>query len=71
MAWAASPRRATQPSPVLAEGGMRALTHCVVDGAAGMPPGTTSAYPHTRKALLTAVVRRIVELDQAELESQV
>ncbi|MGW0701005.1 TetR/AcrR family transcriptional regulator [Streptomyces sp. NPDC002867] len=54
---------------VLAEGGMRALTHRAVDGAAGLPAGTTSAYLRTRNALLTAVVRRIVELDQAELEA--
>ena len=40
-----------------------------VDRAAGLPPGTTSAYFRTRQALLTALVRRLVELDQAELQA--
>ncbi|WP_436949808.1 TetR/AcrR family transcriptional regulator [Streptomyces sp. SudanB52_2052] len=53
---------------VLAETGMRGLTHRAVDRAAGLPPGTTSAYYRTRQALLTALVRRLVALDQAELE---
>jgi DNA-binding transcriptional regulator YbjK len=53
---------------VLAESGMRGLTHRAVDRAAGLPPGTTSAYLRTRQALLTALVRRLVALDQAELE---
>lgn len=54
---------------VLAEEGMRGLTHRAVDRAAGLPPGTTSAYFRTRQALLTALVRRLVELDQAELQA--
>ncbi|GCB45152.1 TetR/AcrR family transcriptional regulator [Streptomyces sp. NL15-2K] len=53
---------------VLAETGMRGLTHRAVDRAAGFPPGTTSAYFRTRQALLTALVRRLVDLDQAELQ---
>ncbi|OKJ99668.1 TetR family transcriptional regulator [Streptomyces sp. CB03234] len=52
---------------VLADGGMRALTHRAVDAAAGLPTGTTSAYLRTRQALLTALVTRLVALDQAEL----
>ncbi|MFJ8104900.1 TetR/AcrR family transcriptional regulator [Streptomyces sp. NPDC096132] len=52
---------------VLADAGIRGLTHRAVDGAAGLPSGTTSAYFRTRRALLTALVRRLVELDQAEL----
>ncbi|GAA4915764.1 TetR/AcrR family transcriptional regulator [Streptomyces coeruleoprunus] len=52
---------------VLADGGMRALTHRAVDAAAGLPAGTTSAYFRTREALLTALVKRLVERDQAEL----
>lgn len=39
-----------------------------MDRAAGLPPGTTSAYYRTRQALLTALVRRLVALDQAELQ---
>ncbi|MEU5436038.1 TetR family transcriptional regulator C-terminal domain-containing protein [Streptomyces sp. NPDC020719] len=53
---------------VLADEGMRGLTHRAVDRAADLPPGTTSAYFRTRAALLTALVRRLVELDQAELQ---
>ncbi|MEU7301296.1 TetR family transcriptional regulator C-terminal domain-containing protein [Streptomyces sp. NPDC007206] len=52
---------------VLADAGMRGLTHRAVDRAAALPPGTTSAYFRTRQALLTALVRRLVALDQAEL----
>ncbi|MGW9117630.1 TetR/AcrR family transcriptional regulator [Streptomyces sp. NPDC055663] len=54
---------------VLAEEGMRGLTHRAVDRAAGLPPGTTSAYYRTRQALLTALVRRLVAHDQAELQA--
>ncbi|MEU2672990.1 TetR family transcriptional regulator C-terminal domain-containing protein [Streptomyces sp. NPDC007164] len=54
---------------VLAEEGMRGLTHRAVDRAAALPPGTTSAYFRTRQALLTALVRRLVALDQAELQA--
>ncbi|MET8751897.1 TetR family transcriptional regulator C-terminal domain-containing protein [Streptomyces sp. NPDC004667] len=54
---------------VLADLGMRGLTHRAVDRAAGLPPGTTSAYLRTRAALLTALVRRLVDRDQAELQS--
>ncbi|GGM15785.1 putative transcriptional regulator, TetR family protein [Streptomyces fumigatiscleroticus] len=53
---------------VLAEAGIRGLTHRAVDRAADLPPGTTSAYFRTRRALLTALVRRLVALDQAELQ---
>ncbi|MGW1191570.1 TetR/AcrR family transcriptional regulator [Streptomyces sp. NPDC002559] len=52
---------------VLADEGMRGLTHRAVDRAAGLPPGTTSAYFRTRRALLTGLVRRLVERDRAEL----
>ncbi|MER6357899.1 TetR family transcriptional regulator C-terminal domain-containing protein [Streptomyces sp. NPDC001634] len=53
---------------VIADTGIRGLTHRAVDRAAGLPPGTTSAYYRTRQALLTALVRRLVALDQAELQ---
>lgn len=53
---------------VLAREGMRGLTHRAVDRAVDLPPGTTSAYYRTRQALLTALVRRLVALDQAELQ---
>jgi DNA-binding transcriptional regulator YbjK len=54
---------------VLAESGMRGLTHRAVDRAAGLPAGTTSAYLRTRKDLLAALVRQLVALDQAELQA--
>ncbi|MFH7334339.1 TetR/AcrR family transcriptional regulator [Streptomyces sp. KHY 26] len=53
---------------VLADTGIRGLTHRAVDRAADLPAGTTSAYYRTRQALLTALVRRLVAVDQAELE---
>ncbi|MEU4482135.1 TetR/AcrR family transcriptional regulator [Micromonospora sp. NPDC023966] len=52
---------------LLAEGGMRALTHRAVDARAAMPPGTTSAYLRTRQALTEAVVQRLADLDRADL----
>ncbi|MEU9374200.1 TetR family transcriptional regulator C-terminal domain-containing protein [Streptomyces sp. NPDC048255] len=54
---------------VLADTGMRGLTHRAVDRAANLPTGTTSAYYRTRQALLTALVQRLVALDQAELQA--
>ena len=37
---------------VLAEHGMRGLTHRAVDEAAGIPPGSTSYYFRSRSALV-------------------
>ncbi|MFC8535802.1 TetR/AcrR family transcriptional regulator [Streptomyces sp. NPDC057249] len=56
---------------VLADEGIRGLTHRAVDRKAALPSGTTSAYFRTRAALLTALVMRLVQLDQAELQSTV
>ncbi|WP_433789093.1 TetR/AcrR family transcriptional regulator [Actinoplanes sp. CA-252034] len=53
---------------LVAELGMRGLTHRAVDTRAGLAQGTTSAYFRTRKALIEAVVRRLADLDQADLE---
>ncbi|GAA3368845.1 TetR/AcrR family transcriptional regulator [Streptomyces sannanensis] len=50
---------------LLAERGMRGLTHRAVDEHAGLPQGSTSNYARTRQALLEAAVRR-----QAERESR-
>ncbi|KPI05975.1 transcriptional regulator, TetR family [Actinobacteria bacterium OV450] len=52
---------------VLADEGIRGLTHRAVDRRAALPPGTTSAYFRTRAALLTGLVTRLVQRDQAEL----
>ncbi|GGX67673.1 TetR/AcrR family transcriptional regulator [Streptomyces fructofermentans] len=46
---------------LLAERGMRGLTHRAVDSAAGLPPGSTSNVARTRLALLEAAVRRLAE----------
>lgn len=54
---------------VLADEGIRGLTHRAVDRRASLPPGTTSAYFRTRAALLTGLVTRLVQRDQAELQS--
>ncbi|MEV0321739.1 TetR/AcrR family transcriptional regulator [Streptomyces sp. NPDC050658] len=51
---------------LLAERGMRGLTHRAVDEAAGLPQGSTSNHARTRLALLEAAVRR-----QAEREGEV
>ncbi|MEV6491637.1 TetR/AcrR family transcriptional regulator [Actinoplanes sp. NPDC051633] len=53
---------------VLADLGMRGLTHRAVDARAELPLGTTSAYFRTRKALIEAVVRRLADLDRADLD---
>lgn len=50
---------------VLAEHGMRGLTHRAVDAAADLPAGSTSYYFRTRAALVTGCVRRLVDLDLA------
>jgi DNA-binding transcriptional regulator YbjK len=44
---------------LLAERGLRGLTHRAVDEAAGLPPGSTSNHARTRAALLEAAVRRL------------
>lgn len=46
---------------VVADEGMRGLTHRAVDARAGAPTGTTSNYFRSRDALVDAVVTRIGE----------
>ena len=48
---------------VLGREGSKGLTHRAVDGAAGVPPGTTSNFFRTRSALLGAALNQHVELD--------
>ena len=50
---------------LVATQGLRGLTHRGVDVAAGLPPGSTSYYLRTRKALLTACMDRMLALDAA------
>lgn len=51
---------------VLAEHGMRGLTHRAVDAAAEIAPGSTSYYFRSRSALVEGCVTRLVEIDEAE-----
>ena len=51
---------------VIAEHGMRGLTHRSVDAAAGAPVGTTSNHARTRLAVLLLAMERITELDARE-----
>ncbi len=48
---------------LLAERGMRGLTHRAVDEAAGLPPGSTSNLARTRAALLELTLARLTELE--------
>lgn len=48
---------------LLAERGMRGLTHRAVDGAAGLPPGSTSNVARTRSDLLRLALTRLTELE--------
>lgn len=50
---------------VLAEGGMRSLTHRGVDAAAGLPLGSTSNRFRTRQRLVVGVLERILEREMA------
>ncbi|WP_328859925.1 TetR/AcrR family transcriptional regulator [Streptomyces sp. NBC_00306] len=52
---------------LLAERGMRGLTHRAVDEAAGLPQGSTSNHARTRLALLEAAVRRLADREAAVL----
>lgn len=51
---------------VIAERGMRGLTHRSVDAAADAPVGTTSNHARTRVAILLLAMNRITELDAEE-----
>ncbi|MFE7466090.1 TetR/AcrR family transcriptional regulator [Streptomyces sp. NPDC057499] len=52
---------------LLAERGMRGLTHRAVDERAGLPQGSTSNYARTRQSLLEAAVRRLAEREARAL----
>lgn len=53
---------------VIAEDGLRGLTHRAVDAKAALPAGSASSCFRTRLALLGGVLDRLVELDEAVLE---
>ncbi|RAG82546.1 TetR/AcrR family transcriptional regulator [Streptacidiphilus pinicola] len=52
---------------LLAERGLRGLTHRAVDEAAGLPPGSTSNLARTRAALLTLALEHLAQLEAAPL----
>lgn len=55
---------------VVADKGMKGLTHRAVDAAARQAEGTTSNYYRSRAALLDAVLDRLLELDAELLRDQ-
>ncbi|CAL9601885.1 TetR/AcrR family transcriptional regulator [Streptomyces werraensis] len=55
---------------LLAERGMRGLTHRAVDEAAGLPQGSTSNVARTRQALLELAVRRLADREERVLALQ-
>ncbi|QYC44462.1 hypothetical protein Nocox_34485 [Nonomuraea coxensis DSM 45129] len=55
---------------LLAERGMRGLTHRAVDEAAGLPPGSTSNLARTRAALLELTLGRLAELESTVFEPE-
>ncbi|PNV35649.1 TetR family transcriptional regulator [Streptomyces sp. DH-12] len=52
---------------LLAERGMRGLTHRAVDETAGLPQGSTSNVARTRQALLELAVRRLADREERVL----
>ncbi len=52
---------------LLADDGVKGLSHPKVDQRAGLPAGSTSFYFRTRASLLLATARRVCELDLADL----
>ncbi|UKJ62622.1 TetR family transcriptional regulator [Cellulosimicrobium cellulans] len=53
---------------VLGADGVRALSHARVDQRAGLPPGSTSNWFRTRRALLAGVVDWIAERERADFD---
>ncbi|MBO3742636.1 TetR/AcrR family transcriptional regulator [Actinoplanes flavus] len=49
---------------LIAERGLRGLTHRAVQDAAGLPHGSVTYYFKTRDQLVLAVVERIIEIDR-------
>jgi hypothetical protein len=51
---------------LIADRGLRGLTHRAVDDESGLPTGSTSNLARTRAALLELVLARILELETAD-----
>ncbi|MGP3974253.1 TetR/AcrR family transcriptional regulator [Streptomyces sp. 8N114] len=72
MSGARSPRvqaLLTAAVAVIADEGLRGLTHRAVDKRAKVPAGSTSYYFRTRQALFAGVVAFIAEQEVAEIEA--
>ncbi len=54
---------------VVAESGLRGLTHRAVDAEAGLPEGTCSGYLRTRLALLTALMHHVGSTLAADVDA--
>lgn len=54
---------------VLAESGLRGLTHRAVDARAGLPEGTCSAYFRTRSSLLVALADHVGGALEADVDA--
>ena len=52
---------------LIAREGLRGLTHRAVDAEVGLPVGSTSYYFRKRDDLVSACVRRLVEIDLLEI----
>lgn len=56
---------------LLGEDGVRALTHARIDERAGLPPGSTSNWFRTRRALLVGLVDWIAERERADFDAPI
>ncbi|MBT2533617.1 TetR family transcriptional regulator [Arthrobacter sp. ISL-48] len=63
------PQLADAALAVVAQAGLKGLTHRAVDAAAAVAEGTTSNYFRNRAALVDAVVDRLEQLDVELLQS--
>ncbi len=69
---AATRQRALEAAvDLLGTNGVRALTHARVDERAGLPPGSTSNWFRTRRALVKGVVDWIAERERADFDPSV
>ncbi len=66
---AATRQRALEAAvELLGAEGVRALSHARVDARAGLPPGSTSNWFRTRRALLGGIVDWIAERERADFD---
>ncbi|PSR68924.1 transcriptional regulator [Nocardia sp. MDA0666] len=54
---------------LIAREGLRALTHRALDTEAGLPPGSTSYYFRTKRALIEAIVDAITERSRTDFRA--